>query len=201
MSDQDGTTAYVGRLIDALESISAESVHELVTLLHEVRHAGTQVMIIGNGGSASTASHMAVDLGVGSDMLTPGLRTVSLVDNAAMTTATANDRSFEEVFSRQVRLIGRPGDVLIAISASGNSPNLLHAITEAKDSGIRTVGLTAFDGGAMKRAVDLSIHVETALGDYGPAEDAHLAINHMVAYELRGGDFACAEPTTTRPST
>ncbi|MDO8732891.1 MAG: SIS domain-containing protein [Actinomycetota bacterium] len=177
---------YAQRLSQAIASVRLEQVCELAALLDATRLAGEQVLIIGNGGSASTASHMATDLGVGSDLLVPHLRAISLTDNQAVITATGNDRSFDEIYARQVRLLGRKGDVLIAISASGNSPNIVQAVADAKALGLVTVGITAFDGGQVREMSDLSIHVQTAKGDYGPAEDAHMMINHMVAQLLRG---------------
>lgn len=177
---------YAQRLGTAISSVRLDLVCELAELLEDTRLAGGQVLIIGNGGSASTASHMATDLGIGSDMLVPHLRAISLADNQAVITATGNDRSFDEIFARQVRLLGRKDDVLIAISASGNSPNIVQAVSDAKTLGMTTVGITAFDGGQVREMSDLSIHVTTEKGDYGPAEDAHMMINHIVAQLLRG---------------
>jgi len=176
---------YLGRVLKALQAIPMDRVTSLVDLLVEARESGHTVLVVGNGGSAATASHMATDLGVGSQRLGCGVRVVSLVDNSAVVTATSNDLGFDDVYAAQVRLLGQPGDVLVAISASGNSPNLLQAAAEAQSQGLKVVAITGFTGGNLCGMADLSIHVPTAEGDYGPAEDAHLVINHMVTDLLR----------------
>ena len=172
---------YVGRVQAALESIRNEQVHAFVDLLIDAR----QVFVIGNGGSATTASHMATDLGVGSQRFGAGIRVTSLVDNAGVITATGNDLSYDDIFSAQVQLLGQAGDVLVAISASGNSQNLIAAAAQAQQLGMKVVGVTGFTGGRLAEMADLSIHVETEVGDYGPAEDVHLVVNHMVTELLR----------------
>jgi len=178
-------SAYIGRVARALQTVSEEDVLKLVDLLADTLISGGYVFIVGNGGSATTASHMATDLGVGSQRVGVGVRAVSLSDNSGATTATGNDLSFEDIFATQIRLLGREGDVLIAISASGRSPNLIRASLEAKKQGMRVAALTGFSGGQLKEVADISIHVETDDGDYGPAEDAHLVVNHMVTELLR----------------
>jgi D-sedoheptulose 7-phosphate isomerase len=176
---------YLGRVLEALQSIPMDRVTALVDLLLNARESGHTVLVVGNGGSAATASHMATDLGVGSQRFGCGIRTVSLVDNSAVVTATGNDIGFHDVYAAQVRLLGQPGDILVAISASGDSPNLLQAASEAKRQGLTVVAITGFTGGKLSGMADLSIHVQTAQGDYGPAEDVHLVINHMVTELLR----------------
>jgi D-sedoheptulose 7-phosphate isomerase len=176
---------YLTRLSTALQSISVASIDRFVNELVRVRRSGGCVYIIGNGGSASTASHMATDLGVGSHRCGAGIRAITLTDNSGVVTATGNDLGFEEVFAAQVELLGQAGDLLVVISASGNSPNLLAAVDVAKRQAMTVVGLTGFDGGKLVDVADISIHVNTAMGDYGPAEDAHLAVNHMVTEQLR----------------
>ena len=111
---------------------------------------------------------------------------MSLADNVAVVTAIANDFGYDEIFVRQLRVLGRPGDVLVGISASGNSPNLVRAFEYARSAGITTVALTAFDGGALKVMGDQGIHVPTGPKEYGPAEDAHMVLDHLVgAYLVR----------------
>ena len=99
-------------------------------------------------------------------------------------TAIGNDFGYEDIFSRQLRVLGKSGDVVVAISASGNSPNLLKAFDAAKAMGIKTVALTAFDGGKMKSIADEGVHVATGMKEYGPAEDAHMILDHLVAAYL-----------------
>lgn len=184
-SEANAAPDYIVRLTKALESISAEPLEAFVRELVRVREEGKSVLIIGNGGSASTASHMATDLGVGSQKVSAGVRAISLTDNSGVLTASGNDLSFDEIFSSQVELLGTVGDVLVVISASGNSANLLAAVECARERSMTVVGLTGFKGGRLAELSDISIHVETAVGDYGPAEDAHLAINHLVTERLR----------------
>lgn len=176
---------YVERLAKALLSIRQDCVRAFVAELVRVRESGNCVLIAGNGGSATTASHMATDLGVGSHKVGAGIRAVSLAENAGAITATANDLYFEMVFAAQVDLLGLPGDLLVVISASGNSPNLLAAVSSAKNRSMTVVSLTGFTGGRLAEVSDINIHVATDSGDYGPAEDAHLAVNHMVTEQLR----------------
>ena len=111
---------------------------------------------------------------------------MSLTDNHSIITAIANDFGYNEVFSRQLRIHGKECDLLVAISASGNSPNLIKAFKEAKSMGIHTVAITGFDGGKMKQIADDGIHIQTDLKEYGPAEDIHMILDHLVgAYLMR----------------
>lgn len=179
------TDSYVGRVIASLRTINEEQIEAFVDLLVAARERDSRVFIIGNGGSATTASHMATDLGVGAQRVGAGIRICSLADNAGVITATGNDLSFGDIYSAQVRLLGLEGDILVVISASGNSPNLIEASEVAKRMGMKLVGVTGFSGGRIKEIADVSIHVHTNTGDYGPAEDAHLVVNHMVTELLR----------------
>jgi len=177
---------YVQHLNEVLRAIDPEAIARFVHILLESRARGTTVYFIGNGGSASTASHFANDLAIGTNSYVQPFRVVSLTDNQAILTALANDFGYEEVFVRQLQVIGKPGDVLVAISASGNSPNLIRAMEYAASAGIKTVAFTAFDGGRMKQIADDGIHVPTSPKEYGPAEDAHMVLDHLVgAYLIR----------------
>ena len=141
---------------------------------------------IGNGGSTATASHFANDIAIGTNSYDKPFRSVSLTDSNAIITAVGNDFGFKEIFVRQLRVLGRAGDVVVAISASGNSPNLIRAFDYAKSIGIKTVAITAFDGGKIKQMADEGVHVPTAPKEYGPAEDAHMVLDHLVgAYLMR----------------
>lgn len=175
---------YVDYLSGVLKAIDYDSVATFVNLLVEARNRGSVVYFIGNGGSASTASHFANDLAIGTLAREKPFRVVSLTDNQAVLTAVANDFGYEEVFSQQIQVLGKPGDVLVAISASGNSPNLLRAMHSASQQAITTVAITAFDGGQMRVQADHGVHVPTEAGEYGPAEDAHLILNHLVGNYL-----------------
>lgn len=177
---------YFQYLNDVLHAIDSEAIARFVKILLEARARSATVYFIGNGGSAATASHFANDLAIGTNSYKMPFRVVSLTDNQAILTALANDFGYEEVFVRQLRIMGKPGDVLVAISASGNSPNLIRAMEYAASADITTVAITAFDGGKMKQIADDGIHVPAAPGEYGPAEDAHMVLDHLVgAYLIR----------------
>ena len=178
--------AYFRYLADVLERIDRRSVGDLIDVLLSARERGATVFFAGNGGSAATASHFANDLSIGTNSYERPFRVLSLTDNQAIITALGNDFGYEEIFVRQLRVLGREGDVFVAISASGNSANLLRAFEHAKSAGITTVAITAFDGGRMKEMADMGIHVPTGPKEYGPAEDAHMILDHLIgAYLIR----------------
>ncbi len=178
--------AYVKHIQSVLSRIDTTEVGRFIETLLDARERGATVFFIGNGGSAATASHFANDLAIGTQDYEKPFRVVSLTDNVAVITAIANDYGYDEIFSRQLNVLGKNGDVLIAISASGNSPNLLKAFEHARSAGIKTVALTAFDGGKMRQCCDEGVHVPTGPKEYGPAEDAHMVLDHLVgAYLMR----------------
>src|ERR1017187_10362460 len=165
--------AYLEYLIKVLKDIDLKAIGRFVETLLDARERGVTVFFIGNGGSAATASHFANDLSIGTNSYNKPFRVISLTDNVAILTAVGNDFGYEEIFVRQLRVLGKPGDVVVGISASGNSPSILRTFEYARSAGIKSVGLTSFDGGKMKSMADEGIHVPTAPKEYGPAEDAH----------------------------
>lgn len=178
--------AYLEYLTSVLKAIDTRAIGQFVETLLDARERGATIYFIGNGGSAATASHFANDIAIGTNSYDKPFRAVSLTDNQAIITAVGNDFGYEEIFVRQLRLLGRKGDVVVAISASGNSPNLIRAFDYAKSVGIKTVAITAFDGGKMHQMADECVHVPTAPKEYGPAEDAHMVLDHLVgAYLMR----------------
>lgn len=178
--------AYIGYLSGVLRAIDTAQIGRFVGTLLEARNRGASIFFIGNGGSAATASHFANDLAIGTNDYDKPFKAISLTDNVAMITALANDFGYEEIFARQLRVLGRRGDVVVGISASGNSPNLVKAFEYARSAGLRTVAVTGFDGGKMKAMADEGVHVPTAPKEYGPAEDAHMMLDHLVgAYLMR----------------
>lgn len=178
--------AYLEYLSKVLKDIDVKEIGQFVRTLLDARERGATVFFIGNGGSAATASHFANDLSIGTNSYDKPFRVVSLTDNVAILTAVGNDFGYEEIFLRQLRVLAKPGDVVVGISASGNSPSILRAFEYAKSAGIKSVGLTSFDGGKMKAMADEGIHVPTAPKEYGPAEDAHMILDHLVgAYLMR----------------
>ena len=179
-------SAYLDYLTSVLKTIDTREIGQFIETLLDARERGATIFFIGNGGSTATASHFANDIAIGTNSYEKPFRAVSLTDSNAIITAVGNDFGFEEIFVRQLRVLGRAGDVVVAISASGNSPNLIRAFDYAKSIGIKTVAITAFDGGKMKQIADEGVHVPTALKEYGPAEDAHMVLDHLVgAYLMR----------------
>ena len=178
--------AYLDYLTSVLKTIDAREIGQFIETLLDARERGATIYFIGNGGSTATASHFANDIAIGTNSYDKPFRAVSLTDSNAIITAVGNDFGYEEIFVRQLRVLGRAGDVVVAISASGNSPNLIRAFDYAKSIGIKTVAITAFDGGKMKQMADEGVHVPTAPKEYGPAEDAHMVLDHLVgAYLMR----------------
>jgi D-sedoheptulose 7-phosphate isomerase len=178
--------SYIEYLTKVLKSIDVKEIGLFIEILMEARQRGAAIYFAGNGGSAATASHFANDIGIGTNSFDKPFRAISLADNMAVITAISNDFGYDEIFERQLKVVGLPGDVLVSISASGNSSNLIKAINYANSVGIRTVGITAFDGGMIKNIVNSGVHVPTEKGEYGPSEDAHMVLDHLVgAYLIR----------------
>lgn len=175
---------YLGRLISTLEAMPIERVEEMSEALYRAYTDGKQVFVLGNGGSASTASHMAADLGkntIGPNMRR--FRIMSLNDNIPLITALANDLGYENMFAEQLQSLIQPGDVLIVISGSGRSPNVLRAMEYARTCSAEVIALLGFDGGPAEDLADLSVRIDSS--DYGVVEDAHLIINHILVEYFR----------------
>lgn len=176
--------AYIQYLQSVLQRVDPAEIGAFIETLLDARRRGATVFFIGNGGSAATASHFANDLAFGTNDYEQPFRVLSLTDNVPVLTALGNDFGYEEIFVRQLRVMGKPNDVLVAISASGNSPNLIKAFDHALVAGIKTVAITAFDGGKMRAMADSGIHVPTEPKEYGPAEDVHMVLDHLVVSYL-----------------
>ncbi|MCZ7646876.1 MAG: SIS domain-containing protein [Planctomycetota bacterium] len=172
---------YLARLTEVLKSVDPSRVAQVGDLLHRARAEGRQVLLMGNGGSASTASHAAVDLGKGcSRGREKRFRVICLNDCIPWMTAISNDISYEEVFAEQLRNHARPGDVVIAISGSGNSKNILSALRAANEIGCETVGLSGYEGGKLKDLV--KHHILVRENHMGRIEDAHMIVVHILVY-------------------
>lgn len=155
----------------------------LTHIISQLMKRNTRIYIIGNGGSASTASHMAVDLAKGTQVKGyPSLCVTSLTD-CAMITAWANDTNYDHVFEEQLKTCLRRQDTVIAISASGRSTNVIHAIRYAKEVGATTIGFVGFGGGVLKSMVDFDITVSSK--NYGIVEDFHLSLNHIISQFIK----------------
>jgi len=175
---------YIKNLSMILETLPKMEIVKIIELLEEAREQSRTVFIFGNGGSASTASHFANDLSKATIVAGKGrLRVISLVDNIALFSAWANDTSYERVFAEQLENFIEPNDLVIAISASGNSPNVLAGVEVAKAHGAHTIGLSGFGGGKLSKMVEVAVIVPSH--EYGPVEDVHLMLNHMITTALK----------------
>jgi D-sedoheptulose 7-phosphate isomerase len=180
---------YLSELTDALAAIECEPLNAAIQLLETARAERRTVFVFGNGGSATTASHIVCDLG--KNTRSEGqhsLRMVCLAVDAGTLTAYANDEGYEASFAEPLRTLAEPDDVAIAVSASGSSPNVVRALHAAREIGLRTIGLTGSDGGKVPTLVDVCLRVTSA--QIEQIEDVHLVINHLLTVLLRGGDEA-----------
>lgn len=191
LSESTDAIHFAGGYLDYLSGLLGRMDRKAIAaFIHELEFARKHqnaVFVVGNGGSAATASHMANDLGVGTRAAERGrpFRVLALTDNLAAITAIGNDDGFEHIFVSQLRIHYRTGDMLVAISASGNSPNVVAAAEWVKQQGGKVLGLVGFDGGALKGLCDVLIHAETPKGEYGPVEDVHMIMDHLVYTWLR----------------
>jgi len=176
---------YIARINMALTTVNIKNIEVVINLIIETSNSSGNIWVIGNGGSSSTSSHFVTDLSRCKNTVSEPIRSVSLCDNSALITAIGNDFSFEEIFSKQLGNLIRPEDLLIAISASGNSGNIIKAIEFAKAKFVKTVAITGFNGGVAREICDYSVHVSTSIGDYGVAEDSHSIICHFISSRLR----------------
>ena len=183
--------AYLHYVGDVLRRIDPAAVGAFVAALLDARARNARIFFLGNGGSAATANHFANDLAIGTRSSRRPFRALSITDNVAVMTAIANDYGYDQMFVRQLQALCEPGDLVVSISASGNSPNVLSASRWANENGNLTVGLTGFDGGELARLVRINVSVPTDKGEYGPVEDGHMVINHVVGAYLTG--FVCHE--------
>ena len=179
-SAQEHITAYFKKVRSCLDEIAPADIRGIVDIIINAYQHNRCVFIMGNGGSAATASHFARDLSIGTAV--PGkrrLRAVSLTDNVVAITALANDLDYQAIFSEQLMGHLEKGDVVIGISASGNSPNVLKGIEYARDQGAVTVGLVGFGGGKLKGMVQKALVLSSK--EYGPVEDIHLMLDHIIS--------------------
>lgn len=175
---------YIETLKKTLDQLDEDPINEIVAVLQDARHRRQQVFIMGNGGSASTASHFVCDLAKNTRLDgQPHFRVIGLADNMAIFSAMANDEGYENVFAKQLDNLLQPGDVVIGISTSGNSPNVLRAIELANARGATTIGFTGFDAGQLGGMV--AIHSHTPSDCIEHVEDIHLMLEHLITKVLR----------------
>ena len=186
---------YLQEIEAAIRAISRENVRAVVDELFEAWSQERTIFIVGNGGSASTASHMMNDFTKFTAFEgCKRVRAIALTDNVPLMTAYGNDVSYEQVFAEPLRTLMKPGDVLIAISGSGNSPNVIRAVEEARKLNGRVIGLCGSPGGKLATMADLHVIVHAA--HIGQQEDGHLVLNHAIAMALRERIGAHALQTT-----
>jgi D-sedoheptulose 7-phosphate isomerase len=180
---------YLTRLQTELARLDQAAIRTWADLLFQAWHHGRAVFLFGNGGSATTASHMAEDLG--KSLLHPDelsedaprrLKVLSLTDNVGWLLAIGNDCGYDQVFLQQLKNYAAPGDLVIAISGSGNSPNVLRAVEWANRHGLTTFALTGYDGGRLKQLAAAGLHVD--LPDMGMVESIHLCVFHWVLNDV-----------------
>jgi D-sedoheptulose 7-phosphate isomerase len=184
-----GPRAFLDRVGEELGKIAPSEIQTLADWIWDVYQAGRFVFVIGNGGSGSNASHFCEDMGKGTidrkdfdNDAKKRLKILSLTDNTPYILAWGNDEGFDRVFLEQLKNLASPGDLLVAISGSGNSPNILKAVEWAKAKGMKTYGCTGFSGGKLRTAADAGLHVP--LDDMGIVESIHLTAFHWVVDDL-----------------
>jgi len=180
---KDSMSSYLNLLNHAFQQVDSDSVERLVASLNSARSRGSQVFLFGNGGSAANANHWANDLIYGAGKKgRGGVRAHSLAANISVITCLANDTGYENIFSTQLRVLASPGDIAIALSGSGNSPNILCALEECKKLGVASWALVGFDGGQALKLADNVLHFP--VDDMQVAEDLQMVVCHQVTQSL-----------------
>lgn len=192
----EGINGYLGRLQECIDKLDRKEIEAFMRILLQARDEGRQVFIMGNGGSASTASHFCCDFNKGiSYQQDKKFRMICLNDNVATMLAYANDVSYDNVFVEQLKNFLQAGDIVIGISGSGNSKNVLRAIEYAKAHDAVTVGLTGYNGGVLKQICQYSVNAN--VDDMQISEDIHMMLCHLVYSNVmnpeknRLKEFAC----------
>lgn len=181
---------YAETLSSALLSIDWRLLELAVSEIESVRNRGARIWVAGNGGSAAIADHLLCDWVKGTFSASQApIHVHSLVSNVALLTACANDFGYEVSFERQIEMQAQPGDLLVCISSSGNSPNILAALRKASSLGLKTIALTGFSGGESAQLADISLHVDAH--NYGVVEDCHQILMHNIAQYIFGRGVTC----------
>lgn len=179
-SASEFAASYLAYLSEILGKLDTDAIAAFAEELLATREREGRIFFFGNGGSAATASHFVNDIAIGSKSWDKPFRAHALTDNLAVLTAIANDYSYDDVFSQQLRGHLSADDLVVAISVSGNSVNVVRAVEYARECGTTVVGLTGFDGGRLAELAQIVVHAPTNPGEYGPAEDVHMVIDHLV---------------------
>ena len=182
------TEQYKTDLIRTIDSIPLDKVQQAIEWFKDARKDQKHIFVCGNGGSASTASHFACDMVKGASYKRDArFRIMALTDSLPTMTAYSNDVSYDSVFLEQLKNFAEPGDILMGISGSGNSPNVLHAADYANTLGCKTIGLTGRDGGKLGEKVQL--HIQVPVPHMGRIEDAHMIVCHMIGYYFMDTEY------------
>lgn len=180
-SAQAYTQSYFDRLTSLLNQLDKNAIAATIDAIEQCSQRGNTLFSMANGGSAASASHLVNDLVAGCYLDDkPKLRTLCLSDNVATVTALGNDAGFDHIFSHQLRVHMRPGDVILAMSVSGNSENLIQAVDYANANGATTIAYAGFDGGRLAQKCKISVVIPTTKDEYGPVEDAFNILGHVV---------------------
>ena len=178
---QDYFQAYTERLTDLLNVLDKDAIAATIAAVEACSQRGNTLFSMANGGSAASASHLVNDLVAGCYLDNhPKLRTLCLSDNVATVTALGNDAGFDHIFSHQLRVHMRPGDLVLAMSVSGNSENLIQAVDYANANGATTIGYAGFDGGRLAEKCKISVVIPTTKDEYGPVEDVFNILGHVL---------------------
>lgn len=173
---------YCERLHQLLCHLNKETLTKIVDEIWNKINEGKTIFLAGNGGSSAVLSHWVNDLVVGNYIVNePPIRAINLTDNQSSITALGNDEGYEQIFVGQLRALARAGDLLIALSVSGNSPNVISAVKWAKEHGIKTIGIAGCDGGKLISECDYGLLVESTKDEYGPVEDVFCIITHIIS--------------------
>ena len=181
MKIEEFTRDYIHRLSALLEQVDPQTVAKIVQELEKTVERGSRIYVIGNGGSSATASHMVNDWGAGlrrREIINFDI--TSLADNTPVCSAIANDIGYENIFYMQLKGLIKPGDLMIAVSCSGNSPNIVKAAQYSREQGAILIGCTGFDGGRLREIADVCFHVDAPRGEYGLVEDMHMILDHII---------------------
>lgn len=183
---QDDFLKYKEGIIDSLECLDTESLKSFLAEIIDLARNGTRLYVLGNGGSAATASHFANDMfSLSHKFDSFKLSTTCLTDNVSIITSLGNDLDFEDIFVAQLKNSLRKEDGILILSASGNSENLVKAASFANEKGAKVLSIVGFDGGKIKELSNVSIHFQTPKGEYERSEDLHLFVNHFLRYFLQ----------------
>lgn len=184
-STEDFAGRYLGYMADLLGRVDRAAVARIIEAFQTAHDGGHTIYFLGNGGSAAVATHFVNDIGIGTraEGKRP-FKVVSLVDNLSALTAIANDEGYEKIFKRPLEAVLEADDVVVAMSVSGNSPNVIEAVRYSQEVGALVIGCTGFDGGELRRLADVSLHTPTPRGEYGVVEDVFAVLDHLVTTYL-----------------